>query len=239
MTNYKDTYNLYCDESRVENIDSNKMTIGVIEIPRYKKNEVTNCLKNIFFKHSFFYELKWTKVNKRFLPMYKELVDYFFNQALLSFRCIVIDKRKVKLKDYHNNDEELAFFKFYYLLLKEKLLSGNKYYIFLDKKPTRDKNRARALLYYLDSFVILHRNKCTIKALHPIESDENRLIQMTDFFVGLMGYACNNQKLNFHPKDEIAEYLIDKLNFDNICETTPLNFKKFNIFIWDGNEKNR
>lgn len=226
-------YNLYCDESRVENKDSRIMVIGTIEIPRKEKSGIVEALKSIYKEHHFVHELKWTKVHNKFLPFYKKLIDYFLSNPSLRFRCIIVDKAKVNLGQYHDNDEELAFLKFYYLLLKEKLLSNNEYYIFLDKKPTRDRHRARALHAYLDSFILWNRKKCNISDFHAIESKENLLIQLTDYLVGLTGFACNEKITIDNAKGQLVQYLKERLKREDLSMTTPLNETKFNVFVWD------
>ena len=125
-------------------------------------------------------------------------------------------------EQFHDNDEELAFFKFCYLLLKEKLLSNNEYYIFLDKKPTRDRNRARALHAYLDSFILWNRKKCNIRDFHAIESKDNLLIQVTDYLVGLMGFACNEKATVDNAKGKLVQYIKEQLKRENLCIITSL-----------------
>ncbi len=227
-------YNIYCDESRVENPDSIKMVIGALEVLRKEVPTIKKHLKEIYKKYDFKYELKWTKVHKGFEPFYKELIDYFFSTDAISFRCIIVDKDKIDLKKYHNDDAELAFFKFYYLLLKEKLLSNNEYYIFLDKKPTRDKNRIRALHAYLDSYILLNRQSCNIKHIQAVSSKENIFIQFTDFFTGLVGFACNeSSNVSNTPKARLVEYLKEHIGRKTLCETTYLSERKFNVFVWE------
>lgn len=227
-------FNLYCDESRIENRDSRIMVIGAVEIPRKEKSAIIENLKNIYKEHHFAHELKWTKVHDKFMPFYRKLIDYFLSNISVQFRCIVVDKEKVNLEQFHDNDEELAFFKFYYLLLKEKLLSNNEYYIFLDKKPTRDRHRARSLHAYLESFILWNREKCNIKKFHAIESKDNLLIQLTDYLVGLMGFACNEKVTADNAKGQLVQYLKERLKRENLCITTSLYEKKFNVFVWEG-----
>jgi len=226
-------YNIYCDESRMENPESRKMVIGALEVLRKDVPGIRKQLKEIFRKHDFKYELKWTKVHKGFLIFYKTLIDFFISNSAMSFRCIVVDKDKVNLKRYHDSDEELAFFKFYYLLLKEKLLSNNEYYIFLDKKPTRDKNRIRALHAFLDSYILLNRHSCNIKHIQALSSKENIFIQFADFFTGLVGFACNENDNTITPKISLIEYLKEQLGRQTLCETTYLSKRKFNVFVWE------
>ena len=226
-------YNVYCDESRVENLKSKNMIIGALFVPRSKKRNVVKKLKHIYKEYGFSYELKWTKSHKKYLDFYKKIIDFFYDEANLSFRCIVVDKNEIELVEYHNNDSELAFFKFYYLMLKAKLLSQSKYYILLDKKPTRDKNCARALRAYLDLYIFRNKTKCSIKHFQAYNSKDNVLIQLSDFFTGLMGFACN-EKMQDSPKRELVEYLKQKMKINNLCGTSSLlSEEKFNRFIWN------
>lgn len=232
MDNFTKQYNIYCDESRVENIDSKKMVIGALFLPRKEKERITNSIKKIFKKYKFLQELKWSKINKEQKIFYKSIIDFFIEEKDLSFRCIIVDKSKVKYDQYHNNDEELAFFKFYYLMLRSRLSDDNQYYIFLDKKPTRDKNRARALHSFLESYILLNRTNCNIKHLQAYSSEENILIQLSDFFTGLMGFACN-YKNKESVKLTLSLYLRKKLGRNMLCRTTALYEEKFNVLVWN------
>ncbi|MFA5097853.1 MAG: DUF3800 domain-containing protein [Candidatus Margulisiibacteriota bacterium] len=224
-------YNIYCDESRVENTDSQKMVIGALIIPRDQKIEIVSKIKGIFASNNFSYELKWSKTSDRYLELYKSLIDYFVSDERIGFRCIIVNKKGLDYAQFHNEDKELAFFKFYNLMLRQKLLDCKQYYIFLDKKPTRDKNRARALHSYLESYILLHRKQCSIAHLQAYNSHENILLQVADYFTGMVGYAAND-----HPRNTIkygiVKYLREKLGRSKLVISTPLSEEKFNMFIW-------
>lgn len=231
-------YNIYCDESRVENLESNRMVIGAVFIPKKEKQRITLELKKIFIENNFNFELKWVKASKKFPKFYRDIIDYFLQEKFLQFRCIVVDKKKVNLKDFHNNDLELAFFKFYYLMLREKLKDGKDYYVFLDKKPTRDKNRVRALFHYVNSFALLKRSHCSIKHMQAYDSKEIILLQICDFLTGIVGYEVN-QKSKKGVKSELVAYLKEKIRIKNFERSTFWSEEKFNIFVWDNKyEKN-
>lgn len=224
-------FNIYCDESRVENLDSRYMVIGALYVPRPLVGDIKKEIDKIYNSHNFFQELKWNKVGDKYLKFYENIIDYFLKNDSLHFRCIIVDKQKVQYEIFHDNDKELAFFKFYYLMLRSRLSDNNQYYVFLDKKPTRDKNRARSLKAFLDSYVLLHRNNCNIQHLQSYSSSENRLIQLTDFFTGLVAFASNNPKSKY--KSRVVGLLETKLG-RKVTRNTPLAEKKFNVFIWNG-----
>lgn len=224
-------FNIYCDESRVENPDSRFMVIGALFIPRLEKEKITQEINRLLASHNFFLELKWNKVGDKYTILYQKLIEYFLQNDSIQFRCIIVDKQRVQYDVFHENYAELAFFKFYYLMLRNRLSDNNHYYIFLDKKPTRDKNRARSLKAFLDSYVLLHRNNCNIKHLQSYPSSENRLIQITDFLTGLVAFACNKSKGKH--KSNIVKLLESRLG-RKVSVSTTLSEAKFNVFVWDG-----
>lgn len=226
-----EAFNIYCDETRVENPDAKKMAIGALLIPRGEKDRLVEALKNLRTRYEFDHELKWAKTSPRFMPFYKALIDLFVADIAFGFRCIIVDKTELDYERYHNDDKELAFFKFYYLMLRQKLLNFKQYYIFLDKKPTRDKNRARALHAYLESYILLHKQQCSIAHLQAYDSHENLLIQVADFLTGLVGNAVNPGRRSV-AKGEIIKHFKEKLGRRQILKTSPWAEEKFNVFVW-------
>jgi hypothetical protein len=150
----------------------------------------------------------------------------------LSFRGIIVDKRKVKFKEYHNGSLETAFYKFYYIMIKVRLLSQNEYYVFLDKKPSRDKNIVNALNHFLEFHISKNKRNCKIKHLQSYDSDNNLLIQLSDFFTGMLGFACNDYELKDSFKYEMVKYFEEKIERRDLCQTSFLSEDKFNIFVW-------
>jgi len=235
MSDIEKAYNIYCDESRVENRDAARMVIGALIIPREMKKELAQQMQQIFDKHSFQGELKWAKTINRFTGFYQEVIDFFLSSIDMQYRCIVVDKSKPDYLAYHNDDAELAFFKFYYLMLRQKLFDFKRYYVILDKKPTRDKNRARALHSYLESYILLHRESCTIVHLQAYHSHENIFLQMVDYITGLVAHAVNTSGRD-SVKINIVRYLKGKLGRRSFLDSTPLSEEKFNIFVWKGKD---
>ena len=134
------------------------------------------------------------------------------------------------LQQYHNNDNELAFYKFYYLLLKEKLHSNAKYYIYLDKKPVKEKNRVGVLTGFLKAYTSSSRTDCNIRHIQEYSSRENKLIQIADIFTGAVA-AKFNQSSTSIPKVKIIDY-IEQQRKKPLTVSSSLLENKFNVFIW-------
>lgn len=233
-------YNIYCDESSIENVENPYMIIGALFMRRKLRDELKEKIKSLKEKYNYYGEIKWNKTTKSLLPFYKEVVDLFlsYDPDDLEFHCIKVERKKVNYKIYHNNDREEGFYKFYYHLLKNKFVGGCTYYIFLDYKPTKLKNRVYVLEYYLKYRVSKHLNS-VIKGVQAQQSNINPLIQLADLFTGAVNFD-NNQKIQrSDSKKEFIKYLAGKLGKQNLKYCSFPSERKFNIFCIDPGRNNQ
>jgi hypothetical protein len=183
------TYNVYCDESRHTNIDQKLMVIGGLWLERHRKPAIHARLKEVRQEHRIYSEIKWTNVSPSRLDFFIAWADVFLKSDM-EYRCIVVDKSRIDLGTYHDGDPELAFYKFYYEMLHQKMEGDNKYYLFLDFMKNQRKKRLhdlkQVLNYKLGSGM---KDICQIQAL---DSKTNDLIQLTDILTGATGYAWND-----------------------------------------------
>ncbi|WP_169864810.1 DUF3800 domain-containing protein [Sutcliffiella halmapala] len=185
---------IYCDESRPEafaraqnrNMDINQdkyMLIGGVWLPDEDRERFKKLIKKLKKKHDVNGEIKWKNVSPSKLEFYLELIDLFFDNYSIRFRCIVVDSRKVNFEKYHNNDNELGFYKFYYQLLLHWLEPGSNYKIFLDYKRNKDMDRLPALKRSL-----IRNSSAYIENVQAIDSNNSLLIQVADVLIGAVGY---------------------------------------------------
>lgn len=224
-------YNIYLDESSIDNPKNDFMIIWGIFIKRELRDELKNKIKEIRKKYNYYAELKWSKFNKKLLPFWKKIVDLFFNyqNTDLQFHSIVVDKTRVAYDIYHSEDKELAFYKFIYQLLQYKFKNDSLYYLFLDNKDNSDKNRLKNLEKYLE--IILNKKyiNSNIQHIQAYCSKEVQLIQLTDFFTWAVWYDKNNFWKS-EAKKEIISYISEKLWKENLDFRSNKNEQKFNIF---------
>lgn len=115
---------IFADES---NLNSKYLLIGGIWVDELTyKAVVEECNQ---FKASINWTLdakfNWKNVSRLTLSHYKNFIDIFFKYNL-KFNAIVINQKEVCLKDNDENDFELGFYKFYYLLLWHNSIKDNK-----------------------------------------------------------------------------------------------------------------
>jgi len=106
------SYTLICDESSTNN---RHLILGSIIIPRRNHPLLISDLKA--WKESKGFnpnsEFKWTKVSKKYLIHYKDLVSWFFrhlNSNHFFFRAHVIDTSKRAYLEYGKGNKENSFY---------------------------------------------------------------------------------------------------------------------------------
>ncbi len=224
-------YNIYLDESSIDNPKNDFMIIWGLFIKRKLRDKLKNDIKRIRDKHNYYAELKWSKFNKKLLPFWKEIVDLFFSydEKDVQFHCIVVDKTRVAYDIFHSEDKELAFYKFIYQLLQYKFNNKSLYYLFLDNKDNSDKNRLKNLEKYLELVLYRRHSESSIKHIQAYCSKEVQLIQLADFFTWAVWYTKNNF-WESEAKIEISKYISYKLWKENLDFKSNRNEQKFNIF---------
>lgn len=224
---------LYCDESRQDlfynrNVisDTNKyIFIGGVMINREDRIEIKNKINELKQKYGLNIktELKWNRVTKRYLSLYKEMIDIYVNYDI-NFRTICIDSNKIDLK-YHNDNAELGFYKFYYQLLNNWISKSLKYTIYTDIKTYSDPNVLNDLKRCLNN----KNHPNSIEKIYAIESHESVFLQLEDILMGATSYKMNFGKDgNSSIKLELIDYIETKLGHE--LAPTNKSATKFNLF---------
>ena len=179
-------------------------------------------------KHKVGGEFKWQKVSPSRLAFYCDLVSLFFAEGdRLRFRCIAVDHTKVNLVKYHDNDQELGFYKFYYQLLHHWIDDFNDYSIFCDHKVNQDMRR----LHVLQRCLAGSNLSATIGKVQAVRSDESVMIQLADVFVGAASAKLNESLQPGSAKSKLVDFLESKLG--RIIAPTTKGKAKFNVFAID------
>ena len=222
-------YVVYCDESRQDSPGKGHryMAIGGLWVKESVKPGLSGAFRKLCRSLNLNSEIKWSKVSQKRLADYRRLVDFFFDSGQLYYRVIIVDQSKVDLTRYHDGDQELGFYKFYYQMLKAWIGKGNEYLILLDFKQNKTKTR------YSDLRAILRRRANaaggTIRDLTVIDSSEAPLAQLCDLLTGAVAASCCSDTRS--AKADLAAHVASRAGLPNlkIRHISP-SFTKFNIF---------
>jgi hypothetical protein len=223
-------FDVYCDESRPDLLGSNRpqgqfMVIGSLWLPTEDRQEFKREIHELRNQHRIGGEFKWQKVSPSRRAFYEQLVGWFHDKGdRLRFRCIAVDQQQVNLKLYHEDDQELGFYKFYYQLLHHWILDFNKYAIFVDFKHNRRRDRLHVLQRCLD-----YSNLSSIvSVVQAVRSEESVLIQLADVLTGMAAYRLNNQVRAGSAKAAVLSHYETLLGRE--IGPTYKGEQKFNVF---------
>jgi len=225
-------YIVYCDESRHDGPQSHRyMAIGGLWVPTAVRDEANGALRQLRRSIDLRGEAKWGKVSDSRLQAYRSLVDFFFERPGLQFRVIVVDQLRVDVDRFHEGDQELGFYKFYYEMLEKWIEPGNEYLILLDFKQNSGAHR------YGDFRRILRNRASSIAAtitdLTVIDSKLAPLGQICDVLTGAVAASCCMDLRRPSAKESLAKYIEARAGLP-LCAQTPNPKRcKFNIFRID------
>lgn len=226
-------FEVYCDENRPDLLSSEKsqahyMLIGSLWLKADDRDKFKEGIHQLRDKYKIGGEFKWQKVSPSRSEFYRELMGWFCSQAeSLRFRCIAVAHDKVNLIRYHENDQELGFYKFYYQMLHHWIIDFNEYAVFCDFKTNRHRDR----LHVLKRCLITSNLSAIITDVQAIRSCESVLMQLTDVLTGAASARLNDSLKENSVKSKVVNHLEDRLG-QKIQHTFKVE-QKFNVFVID------
>lgn len=232
-------YNVYCDEScHLQNDTSPVMILGAVLCPKEEKKKVFDDIRKIKMKHGLDsrFEIKWTKVSASKIDFYVELLTYFWNNPNLCYRGLVATgKKRLNHEKYNEGDNDLWYYKMYFLMLDPIVNPSNEYQILVDIKDTRGGKRVKKLREVLCNNKYDFKQE-VIKQIVQINSKESEILQLADLINGALGFY--HRQLDKEPDANKGKVLMvrelqKKCNLD---KNTARSQHKFNLFIWQPRE---
>jgi hypothetical protein len=231
MANYK----IFIDESCHLQNDFSKsiMCIGYIKILDGDYQKYKNAIHDIKIKYKTPTELKWEKISKSRLPLYFELIEFFFNSEI-EFRCILVKyKENLDHEQFNQGSHDNFYYKLIYFLLFNTYFNpaeGNKYKVYLDIKDTRGKDKIEKIKLIFEKY---YRGDSPFQYFQHIRSEETPLIQLTDFLIGAVSYKARVIKGEIpNPSETKLKIItrIEDLSGYKLEESSEPWDNKFNIF---------
>jgi len=199
-------------------------------------------------------EFKWTKVSNKYLPVYKELVDLFFEyneKDVMRFNMMLVNTFDKVIQSHNNLDGE-GFYKLYYQLYLQRSLIPAEYRIFPDRIRNKDKRNINFEVVkrtLTNAFVDKFSSKINpaesdnikfVKEIRQVDSKHVDFIQIVDVLIGAIGYYQNRlfEKENASKaKTELMKYVMDKLVYSGSIKFDGKNYlvtrsKQFNIWVF-------
>lgn len=228
-----EVFNVYCDEScHLESDQQPVMSLGAIWCPAEDVSPATQRIREIKVKHGFapLSELKWTKISPGNLPLYLEVLDYFFDTASLSFRCLVANKKGLRHGDYQQTHDEW-YYKMYFTMLQAILRPRACFRIFMDIKDSRSGAKVNKLHDIL-AHNLYDFSRDIVEKVQVIRSHEVELMQLSDVLIGAVS-AVNRGSITSPAKHAFVDRMRQRSGY-SLTKSTLLQERKVNVFHWRG-----
>ncbi len=224
-------FNLYIDEScHLEKDGFPVMCIGYTKISNMNYREFKTELKAIKSKFKSHAEIKWRNVSPSRLPLYKEFIDFFFNNSI-DFRCILVKyKDNLDHSQFNQGSHDNFYYKLIFYLLRAAVNPPNSHYkVYLDIKDTRGKEKLEKIKKILGN---TYNQNSPFTYFQHIHSHDSQFLQLTDLFIGAITYKNRQEhKKEFasSSKIELLHYIETQSGYSLDIGTEPWE-SKFNIF---------
>lgn len=221
-------FKIFCDEScHLAHDGSDIMVFGAMCCPAEEVERLNRQIKVLRQTHNYQTEIKWTKLIAQQWLFYQNLIDFILHEQCLRFKAAVVqNKRNLDHDRFNEGSHSNFYYKMAYFSLRDFLVSGHAYRVYLDYMDTEGAEKGRKL-----GEVLRNGNK-EINAIdvYTIRSHESQLIQLCDLVIGAVAYA-NRSDIPKQSiiKNQIIQYLEQKLHRKLDMGTPPWE-EKFNLF---------
>lgn len=231
----KHAINIYCDEScHLQNDEHKAMVLGGLWCYKVNAGKFNHEIAEIKRKHNLsrYCEIKWTKISNGKLQFYLDLVNYFFDTPALFFRGWIIPDKSILEHDKHFQTHDDWYYKMYFYLLRNLIDRDHQYYIYLDIKDTRSRNKLKELHDVLTN-AHYDFSREIIKDMQHVHSHDICLMQLSDLLIGALSYKTEGLSSN-DAKLEIINLIKERTGFSLERNTLPSE-RKFDMCFWRPN----
>jgi hypothetical protein len=225
--------NIYCDEScHLEHDGQPAMVLGAIWCASDYSRSIADALRELRERHglSRYLEIKWGGVSPAHLDFYLDLVNFFFDDPRLKFRCVIAPKDALT-HEVFGQDHDDWYYKMYFLLLRRLLEDrSHRYRIYLDVKDTKSGQKLRRLHDVLCNNMRDFSQE-VLQQVQALHSHEVQQIQLADFLTGAVSYGARGLHQSA-AKLAVLESVVARTRRP-LTESTWYSESKFNIFRWD------
>ncbi|WP_072932991.1 DUF3800 domain-containing protein [Nissabacter archeti] len=228
-----ETLNIYCDEScHLLNDHLGVMVLGALYCPNEITQKIARDIRVIKKRHGLHqgFEIKWTKVSLSKVEFYLDIFEYFFSEQHLQFRAVIIPNKEILDHNSFSQDHNTFYYKMFYYVLKNIIQKGHCHRIYLDIKDTLGTEKINKLREVLHNSHHDFSQEC-IERIQHVRSHEVEHLQLTDLFIGAMGYVHRGLTGNAG-KIQLIDYIKNRTGL-LLTQSTSTAYKKFNIFVWE------
>jgi hypothetical protein len=231
-------FNVYVDEScHLEHDDGAVMVLGAVWCRKAVVRQVARRIREIKDRHGVppGVEIKWSKLSPSKKQLYLDLVDYYFDDDDLHFRAVLIPDKKHLNHAAFRQTHDQWYYKLCFRMIEPIIDPTQRYWIYLDIKDTRGKEKQKKLEEVLRT-ARQDSHARIIERVQQIRSHESPIMQLTDILIGAIAYQNRGLSANV-AKLEVIRRIQQRSQWD-LSVTTWLRDPKLSLLCWQGQEVN-
>ncbi len=222
-----------CDESGVHG--ARYYGFGTLWMRWQRRGEFARIIDQLRAKHRFAQEFKWSKVGPKYLPLYRDLVEFFFKTHWLNFHCLVVEKAIVKQEDI-----DLARRIHFTKLLTNKIRRCKNthrdreqtFRIWVDPIHSRYAKADEAVEVIANNVLAKVFGKARpVDKVMTHDSKETPSIMLCDLLLGAVMDAWQ-QKAESDAKKDLAGWIARHLGWGDLHSDTHPDERKFNVWVF-------
>ena len=208
------------------------MVLGAVWCPSEQAGDISKALREAKVRHGLAqkFELKWKKISPAKVDYYSDVVNYFFDEPALRFRCLIASKAGLRHTDFDQSHDSWYYKMYYYLLRRLLNERDNEYRVYLDIKDTNSAAKVRMLHDVLCN-AVHDFNHERLKDVQALPSDEVQQIQLADLLAGAVSFAARGLT-GSSAKQRLVDLIRSRTAHD-LISSTWYSERKFNIFRWE------
>ena len=229
---------IFVDESRI-NPTNRYQLFGSIWFPRELQEKIRSQFWQLWDKsfETRKSELKWTKVSKSKLSVYKKFVDLFYSFPKTDFRYVVLDRHAIDYKKFHDSNEELGFYKFLYFFLSRNIQKDRQYkeiedvyQIFMDHRREDEVGKLSDLKDFINLYFGHRSDSSVVRNIESVpDSHDSPEIQLIDILLGATGYCWEGFETS-PVKLDLIHHICKVFGVGSLNKPTQYLTYKFNIW---------
>lgn len=223
---------IYCDEScHLERDHQSAMVLAAVSCPAAKRKQIGRTIKTLKRRHGIpdSREIKWAQVSPSTLGFYRDLVSLFFDEPALGFRGVVVPDKQVLDHDGFDQSHDDFYYKMWWQLLTRMIDDQHVFRIFVDIKDTHSSTKLGKLHEVLCN-TYHDFNNDRIESIEAVRSHDVPLIQLADVLAGVLSHRFRGIQ-GSQAKHALIQH-VRQLSGLSLEHTTPLDARKFNLFVW-------
>lgn len=198
-------------------------------------------------------EIKWTRVDKKNLDRYKEMVTVYFNllkRGVLQFHAMTIPMADFDPKALGNDTPEAAYNRCFHHLLLWKYCGGHpadrrplrdrKYYVLFDKRTSKVPWKPFRLAVCYAAASRYGMDHWPLRRVEYRDSELEIMLQVNDLILGAVGFCWNRKHSTLptskSPKADLARHITEATGYDSLLKIPYLS-KPFTIWKMTFNER--